>query len=408
MIKEMAVWLGVTLALSASSALAANQQIFAKFAQDPSRPNKNEFVNTTPISGYCATYPDQCAQYNMFSIRVPMGFKSNREIRPGDNVSIKVPASWHKATVYSKTSGQAETVEIRIVGVGSEYVVSSPVDQLTGAPTVRDGHNWLWSTSSWAFAPPPCQISGVGAYSPTRYRFFWKTPIEAACTKTAQYNIPSLSFETLDFAYELRTPNPLAMINGQYTGSLAYTVGFLGDFDFGPLMIADDRNLTFDFVLDVQHTLKVDLPPGGDKVALEPEGGWQQWIDGGRKPSRIYREQVFYVSTTSRFSIWMDCDGVRGTSLCKLRSPKGNVANVQVFLDLPDGIVNRNASPVRNERLYSGRWTAGGPYQTSRYIDRKPGTLRFELYEPDIDTLLLPGFTDTFSGNVTLMWDSDA
>ncbi|MNF44541.1 hypothetical protein D3C84_256530 [compost metagenome] len=408
MIKGMTVWLGLMLALTASSAMAANQQIFAKFAQDPSRPNKNEFVNTTPVSGYCATYPDQCAQYNMFSIRVPMGFKSNREIRPGDNVSIKVPASWHKATVYSKTSGQAETVEIRFVGVGSEYVVSSPVDQLTGAPTVRDGHNWLWSTSSWAFAPPPCQISGVGAYSSTRYRFFWKTPIGEACTKTSQYNIPSLSFETLDFAYELRTPNPLGMINGQYTGSLNYTVGFLGDFDFGPLMITDDRNLTFDFVLDVQHTLKLDLPPGGDKVALEPEGGWQQWIDGGRKPARIFREQQFYISTTSRFSVWMDCDGVRATSLCKLRSPKGNVANVQVFLSLPDGIINRDGSPVRGERLYSGMWTQGGPYQTSRYIDRKPGTLRFELYTPDIDTLLRPGFTDTFSGNVTLMWDSDA
>ncbi|MNR59483.1 hypothetical protein D3C85_1807460 [compost metagenome] len=81
---------------------------------------------------------------------------------------------------------------------------------------------------------------------------------------------------------------------------------------------------------------------------------------------------------------------------------------MQVFLSLPDGIINRDGSPVRGERLYSGMWTQGGPYQTSRYIDRKPGTLRFELYTPDIDTLLRPGFTDTFSGNVTLMWDSDA
>lgn len=406
--KRTTCWLGLLLALATPSAMAVNQTITAKFAQDPGRPSKNEFVNTTPVSGYCATNPADCAQYNMFSIRVPMSFRSSREIRPRDMISIKVPAYWHQATVFHKITGQAERVEIRFVGIGSEYVLSSPADVLTGASSVGEGHHWLWGggASSWVFAPPPCLAGGAGGYSATRYRFFWRTPVEGPCTKTAEYNIPLLSFDTLDFAYQLRTPNPLGMMNGQYTGSMAYTVGFLRDFDFGHLMVADDQNLTLDFVLDVQHTLKVDLPAGADKVALEPEGGWQQWIDGGRKPSRIYREQEFLISTTSMFSVWMNCDGFPGNSQCKLRGEKGSEANVQVFLTMPDGIVNRNGAAVRDERLYHGKWSIGSPYETSRYIDRKPGKLRFEMDKSDIDALLRPGFTDTLRGTINIIWDS--
>jgi hypothetical protein len=29
------------------------------------------------------------------------------------------------------------------------------------------------------------------------------------------------------------------------------------------------------------------IPPGGNKVLLEPQGGWQGWLEHGRKPVRL-------------------------------------------------------------------------------------------------------------------------
>lgn len=76
-----------------------------------------------------------------------------------------------------------------------------------------------------------------------------------------------MTYGYLDFAYELRTPDPLKMSSGNYTGTLRYSMGPRGDFDFGDVMIPDDTELTLDFNLEVQHTLKVDIPPGGEKFA---------------------------------------------------------------------------------------------------------------------------------------------
>ena len=76
------------------------------------------------------------------------------------------------------------------------------------------------------------------------------------------------------------------------------------------------RNLTLDFVLDVQHTLKVDLPPGGNKVALEPEGGWQR-LDRRRSQARAGSTAIrlFYLSASSRFKVMMLCNSTGGARL---------------------------------------------------------------------------------------------
>lgn len=103
-------------------------------------------------------------------------------------------------------------------------------------------------------------------------------PVEAACTKTAAFGIPSMYFQGIDIAYELKTPNPLSMSSGLYTGSITYTLGSSGDFQMGSMMDADDDSLTLDFVLDVQHTLKVEIPPGATRSCWNPRAdgrvGW--------------------------------------------------------------------------------------------------------------------------------------
>lgn len=396
--------LGLLLALSVPEAQAVNQEIRALFQPDPAQPTKNVFINKTPNSGYCTSFPTECAANNIFSIQLPVRFSSSRAIAPGEGISLKVPANWRKLTVTNSETQAMETVEVRITGVGSDFVLSDTAANLTGAPNAREGHDALWTSSGWIYPPGACRGSGISGYASRSYRFFWKTPVESPCTKVAAFRIPSIFFDGLDFSYELRTPKPLGMSSGVYTGSMPYTLGPGADFDLGPLMAPDDGNLILDFVLDVQHTLKVDLPAGGNKVALEPEGGWQRWIESGRKPNKLYRDQLFYLSASSRFKVMMLCSSTGGTR-CKLYSPQGNTTEVETYLTLPDGIIGSGGGPVKLYPLRYNTWTS--VFQPGIYVNRKAGSLRFEMPRDAIDFLLRPGMRDTFSGNITIIWDSD-
>ncbi|MHC8304443.1 hypothetical protein [Pseudomonas sp. PB3P13] len=391
-------------ALSMASAEAANQEIRALFQPDPSQPNKNVFINKTPNSGYCEFYPGECANSNMFSIRIPVGFTSSRAIVPGDSLALKVPANWRPLTVINQDTQESETVEVRIIGIGSNYGLSDPVHDLVGEPDTIKAHQKLWTNSSWVYAPAPCLYSGVGFLTPHSYAFFWKAPVETACTKFAAYRIPALSFQYIDFAYELRTPNPLGMSSGLYTGSMTYTIGPAGDFQMGSMMQPDDGSLTLDFVLDVQHTLKVDLPPGGNRIAMEPEGGWQRWIDSGRKPTVIFRDQLFYISASSRFKVMLLC-GSQGGTECDIGNNQVGYSKFEVRLSVPHGIVGPGNHDGWSGTLLYNTWI--GPFEPSRYVDRKPGTLRFQMPSKWIDSLLKPGMNGTLWGTATIIFDSE-
>jgi len=401
-LKKLTGKLALLMTLCVPSAEAANQEIRALFRPDPAQPNRNVFINKTPNSGYCAIYPAECAANQTFSIQVPIRFNSTRALVPGSGgVGVKAPANWRQLTVTNRDTQETETVEIRITGMGSNYLLSDTAANLVGVTDILEGHQKLWTDGGWVYAAPPCLYSGVGSFAPSSYRFFWKTPVQAACTKLPAYTIPSMAFESVDFAYELRTPNPLGMSSGLYTGSMVYSVGPGGDFDMGPMMAPEDSLLSLDFVLDVQHTLKVDLPPGGNKVTLEPEGGWQSWIESGRKPTRIYRDQLFYISASSRFRVMLQCGP--GGSSCTLWG-RSKFALVDTRLSLPDGIEDNNG-PVRDLWLQNGVWY--GPFQPRFYADRKAGKLRFEVYKGSIDVVVQPGNNDTFSGDITVIWDSE-
>ncbi|KJZ64735.1 hypothetical protein [Pseudomonas fluorescens] len=402
--KRSKCWLGLLAALSVPSAGAVNQEIRALFQPDSSQPQRNVFINKTPNSGYCATYPGECADNNMFSIQLPIRFESIRAIAPDEGISLKVPANWRQLTITNMQTQETETVEVRIIGIGSRYILSDSATHLTGETDTLAGHQKLWTSNSWVYAPMPCQYSGVGAYTPATYRFFWKAPVESPCTKVATFRIPSMSFDTLDFAYELRTPNPLGMSSGLYTGPLSYTIGPGGDFDLGPLMNPDDGNLILDFVLDVQHTLKVDIPPGGNRVLLEPQGGWQSWLEQGRKPVRLYRDQIFNISASSKFTMRFECELDLDTGCAILDRESGYAGGVNVSVSLPNGLTDSTGQPVR--RLPLSR-TATSPFQPRIYVDRKPGTLHFEMGERDTNWLIINSKGRPYKGNITVIWDSE-
>jgi hypothetical protein len=393
---------------------ALNQEIRALFRPDPANPQRNTFINKTPVSGYCADYPDQCEENQTFSIRLPMRFESARPMQPHDsqrNSSMfTVPAQWRALTVTNAETGEAEQVEVRIAGFGSRYVLNDKVTNLTGAANTLEGHRALWGGpyGSWVNPPSPCQYSGVGWYTDDFYQFFWKTLTQGTCVKTASFKIPAMYYEYLDFAYELRTPNPLGMSSGLYTGDLSYRIGPGGDFDMGDVMVPDDSDLTLSFVLDVQHTLKVEIPPGGEKIRLEPQGGWQSWLQAGRRPVRLFRDQTFNISASTRFKMELRCGvSIDERTECAIDNPDEN-RRVPVFVSvsLPAGLTDLSGQPVRHQRLRPGPENAL-QFKPGFYVDRGPGTLHFEIPPDRVEQMVRPGVPSRYSSGVYVIWDSE-
>jgi hypothetical protein len=48
-----------------------------------------------------------------------------------------------------------------------------------------------------------------------------------------------------------------------------------------------------------------------------------------------------------------------------------------------------------------------GPFQPVQYVDRKAGNLRFEIPERYFYSFLQPGVSDTLTGHITIIWDSE-
>lgn len=396
------------LAVSAS-ANALTQDITARFVPDPASPMQNEFVNTTPQSGVCEWHAPaipHCLAEGIFSIRSnDFHAASNATIRanhvdPRQGAMWKVPSEWRDLQVTHRETGEVETVQVRIAGIGHRWDLSNPPG--VGAwqlPNV----NWA---SQWREAPSPCKGINYIAAANSFALFFWIVPENAGvCSRTPGTDIPTFAYSNIEYAYAIKTPRPLTMSTGQYTGSLSYSMGPGGDFDFGDVMIPRDNQFTFNFTLDVQHSLDVKIPPGGNRVELVPQGGWQAWLNHGQKPVRLFRDQTFNISSSSRFKMRLECEYSMAGKTCALLEPtSGHGVPLNVSVTLPNGLEDANGPVNRRPLLIDGSGTE--LFQPAFYVDRKPGTLHFEVAREHVEHMLT-GAERTYSGNVTVIWDSE-
>lgn len=398
--------LAFALGCTSLTAQAFVEEITAVFRPDPTNPMSNKFKNTTTHSGVCAWHrPDRCEALNIFSIR-NAGFSAASagpitagHTDPRQGAYFQVPSSWRDVQVTHIDTGEMETVQMRIAGIGTRWDVAYPPGV---SAWVSPGKDWAYY---WGTGAPPCQGVNYLAASASYALFFWVVPEGAgACSVTAGYDIPWMQYRHLEYAYELKTPNPLTMAAGEYRGSVNYSVGPGGDFDLGDVMVVDDNVATFNFTLQVEHILRVTLPPGGSRIELLPEGGWQAWLNRGRQPSRLSRDQTFSIFSSGRFKMTLEC-GLAIGNTCGLRNGAGDEVPLQVAVSLPFGLHNQRDEPVTRQPL---RLDGVGTelIQSVYYVNNRPGTLHFQVDKDDVgDMLKHPG--STYSGVVTVVWDSE-
>jgi len=403
---NLAVLVGLLSLGGTGTAQAISENITALFKPDPTNPMVNKFQNTTPISSICQSHiPTQCQALNLFSLRIP-GFDalSNGPILANhaderQGFMVQVPSHWRNVLVTHTKTGETETVQMRIAGFGGLWQVPRPPGVSAWA---QPGVGW---TQQWARAPSPCISTGHLKAGLQTATYFWMVPEGAGvCSRKPSQELAYMRIYQMEYAYELRTPNPLGMSSGEYTGSLTYTMGPGGDYDFGDVLIPTDNQLTFSIFLEVQHDLKVEVPPGGNRIELVPQGGWQAWLNQGRKPARLFRDQTFNISASSRFKMQLECERVMGNT-CALRNADGHQVPLDISVSLPYGLNRPDGSAVnRQPLLLSGAGTE--LFQPGYYVNRRPGTLHFEVVKEHADSMLAQGGS-TYSGQATVIWDSD-
>ncbi|WP_427134762.1 hypothetical protein [Pseudomonas kitaguniensis] len=391
-------------------ASADTQLITALFKPNPAQPRENKFLNTTQQSSICLAHiPAQCKALGIFSLRFEsFGARSMAPVLanhadPRAGAYFKVPSSFKDVEVRNTRTGELEIVQVRIAGVGSLWRLPRPPGV---SAWTQPGLDW---GEAWRQAPSPCSSTRHLAASTTYASFFWVVPQDAgACSRVPSVDIPSFDYFSLEYAYELVTPNPLTMLSGQYVGSTSYTFGGMGaDFDFGDnMVVSSDAVVTLDFILDVQHELRVEIPPGGNAIELVPQGGWQAWLNQGRKPTRLFRDQTFNISSSSPFAMQMSCEYSNGAGCDLAETTTGRRVPLHVAVSLPAGLTDDSGQAVKRRPL---RLDGSGTtlFQPSYYVNRGPGTLHFEVVREDVEKMLVPDVEATYRGNVTVVWDSE-
>ena len=199
------------------------------------------------------------------------------------------------------------------------------------------------------------------------------------------------------YGFRLESPNPLKMSNGNYTGSLKFSVGRNQDIDFGDATYKGGVAHEINFKMTVRHQLRVEFPKGEgegrSKVTLLPPRGWNNWIYKGRGiPDMLQQELPFRLWSNSPFTVALRCQYISGTE-CALKNAKGHQATLNTyFINSENKIFSMTTTPFKFTPLQ-------GP------IINGARKIKFRVAGDVVKEMMkYPG--STYKGDITLIFDA--
>ena len=385
---------------------SATVEVTTEFIADLQQPQKNAFVNTTQLSGFCADFPTQC-RTGEFSILIP-GLTAEKylDYMSGDlarnHVSIVLDGAVRDVVLIDVKTNNEIKGRFRLAFFGMRH---ARVDESSG--------NLFDAMSGTGRSPQGgCEgrigfgLDGKG----TGHTFGWGVPDRRlTCYKKLNNERPEQYFQGdvhvsyFSFGYTLETPDPLNVYSGEYEGEVVYTVGDGGDINFNAESTSDTE-IRIKIKASVRHAFQLKFPSDGDiKVSLAPRGGWSQWTNGGRVPDSLNKEIPFTLSSTSGFTVNMTCTIPSGTG-CGLRNDgTGEDIPLDVSLTLP-GFKTDGGSEVRNLLLNS--LPAGHVIvPPGEFVVNRRSQVDFKVMKPGVETMMKsPG--SVWKGDVTLIFDT--
>lgn len=374
-----------------SIAWALEATISARYRGD----GQGRFENTTPQAGFCTRWPNSCLEVQTIGLPIEFTKTSIAWASDGrDQFFVQLPFS-KTFNVSHAVTGETHALTFEITHVSQRLsggLETNPI--FTQYMSGGCGYKQTYGSH--------------GGFS--QYLWTVKNPSNpSACYSSNPSSIVGLVTENeareMGIVYNLKMPSALKMKQGIYRGSIDFSVGPGGDFDFGNgVTHLNDTRLTLNFELDVQHAFVLQFPPGSDRAVLEPPGGWQVWLGGRGRPPRVERDIPFRIWSTGPFKVYKRCGTSLGSDKCGILNRFYDTAAVDVSIDLPPEI-HHQGKPVRRVDIPTGlrnalsfeHWLAAG---------NRPANLHFEVSGNELNDLFAePG--STFEGRVTLIFDSD-
>ncbi|MCE9953263.1 hypothetical protein LZ618_14365 [Aeromonas allosaccharophila] len=212
-------------------------------------------------------------------------------------------------------------------------------------------------------------------------------------------NGTSYTVAWLNYGFRIKSPDPLRMSNGKYTGSLKVSVGRNKDIDVGEANYSGGIEHELKFTLTVRHQLKVDFPKesvnGADSVTLLPPGGWINWLHNRKQsPDILQQELPFRIWFSAPFTVTLRCQYLWGSE-CALKDAKGRQVPLKTYY------VNR----FQEMNLLTTR-----PYNFVLPVQGQPvmnaaRTILFQVVGGTVTEMMkYPG--SNFKGDVTLIFDA--
>ena len=351
-----------------------------------------QFENTTPPALFCRRFSYRCTNNDV--VDLPLTYsKEVSTVGPREKFFIQVPGR-RQVDVFHEVTGEPYTVSFEFTGVS----------QRTG------GGAWYQNPTYEAIVQGGCTRVATIANPPWVF-FLWDINNPTAptgCHSLSSRNPPdyrgNIDVTDMGISYNLQMPAPFSMKTGLYRGSITYSVGPGGDFDFGDGVTALNTNtVTINLLLDVQHAFFFEFPPGTDRAVLEPRDGWQHWLAGGSVPQRLYKDLPFRLSSSGPFRVYKLCQ-YDIDARCGLANDKGDRIPVMLSLSLPAGIQHRGGS-VERLALPTGRAQAL-QFEAAQPTLNRPGQMHFEIAKEDVRRML-PNAGSVYAGLATIIFDTE-
>ncbi|HHQ4693158.1 TPA: hypothetical protein ACSPZ4_004028 [Aeromonas veronii] len=257
-----------------------------------------------------------------------------------------------------------------------------------------------WKIYNTAFTNPKggCRYLDrevAGYTNMTSWIVLWGDVGGKSCYTELSVDVAS-EIKSMFFGFKIKPPSPLKMPNGNYTGSINLSVGPNQDIDLGNGEY-EDSQLTIELTLKVQHQLKVEFPPGSEKIVLQPPGGWHDWIYRGKShtPPYLMAELPYRLWSSSDYNVWLDCEDHVGSACMVGNQRLGLSALLEVFY------VTKSKKEVALLNGIKTRFTTSidGPSINEAH------SIIFKIRGEVLEYLMeYPGYT--FKGKVTIIYDA--
>lgn len=379
--------------------------ITAEYTPSMLDPAKFDFVNTTPTSGHCARFPQYCRQGD-FTVEVPISV-ANRAIKGRETERamyhwyFNIDGGW-KPVIARAADGTEMELQFRISMVGTQWRGQKAIIALGGSPGRLGSSQHSNSHCEGRLG------AGAGTHADP-YSFAWSIPVgPSECSRPPAAEADFVAdIIAYSLGYELKAPQGSSVMAGDYSAQVEYTVGSGAQLDFGIGEYSTSR-VSFRFDLKVRHDFRVDFPDGGNlTAALAPVGGWRQWIDYGRMPSRLQHELPFTLTSSSEFSVKMRCEHETAGRCAIEDLASGKTVPVDVDVTIPGMRHVHTDAPAINTALTSDHSGNIAPrFKPDSYLINRPSKLTFSANGSAV-TEMLKAPASRWQGDVTVVFDSD-